>query len=85
MLSYADVWYIQAAAPYAPAARAEQRQMLDHYVRAFRVGDIQHHKNAQRAWVKDMGPPGICFCLPVQVLVALLVSLALLVEMYQYW
>jgi hypothetical protein len=36
--------------------------MLDHYVRAFRVGDIQHHKNAQRAWVKDMGPPGIsCF------------------------
>jgi len=30
--------------------------MLDHYIKTFRTGDIEAHKDSQREWVKDKGP-----------------------------
>jgi len=38
------------------AANKNQKKMLENYVRHFNTGDIEHHKNSQRDWVKDVGP-----------------------------
>jgi dipeptidyl-peptidase-3 len=46
--------FIEAAIPHA--ANANQVEMLQHYVRHFREGPIDYHKNSQRAWIKDIGP-----------------------------
>lgn len=48
---------IEAAIPFVPADRPDQKQMLVEYVKAFRGGNIEDHKNSQRAWIKDMAPP----------------------------
>jgi dipeptidyl-peptidase-3 len=55
MKSLAD--NIEAALPFVPADRPAQKEMLQHYVTAFRGGNIEDHKNSQRSWVKDMAPP----------------------------
>eukprot|EP01006_Ploeotia_vitrea_P008646 TRINITY_DN20727_c0_g1_i2.p1 TRINITY_DN20727_c0_g1~~TRINITY_DN20727_c0_g1_i2.p1 ORF type:complete len:640 (-),score=371.09 TRINITY_DN20727_c0_g1_i2:156-2075(-) len=38
------------------AADDTQRAMLDAYVKHFRGGDINDHKEAQRQWIRDKGP-----------------------------
>lgn len=38
------------------AANAEQRAMIQDYIRHFESGDIDAHKDAMRHWVKDLGP-----------------------------
>jgi dipeptidyl-peptidase-3 len=45
---------LQQARQYA--ANDVQREMLDAYVKHFENGDINDHKAAQVAWVKDKGP-----------------------------
>jgi dipeptidyl-peptidase-3 len=40
----------------AYSANNNQAQMLDKYVKHFRGGDINDHKDAQRSWIKDVGP-----------------------------
>ena len=48
---------IAAALPHCPPDRPEQREMLEHYVAAFRGGSIEDHKRSQRAWINDIAPP----------------------------
>lgn len=51
----ADVaYYLKQALPHA--ANDNQRAMLECYVRHFERGDINDHMDAQRAWIKDIGP-----------------------------
>jgi len=38
------------------SANKNQKKMLLNYQRHFNSGDIEHHKNSQRDWVKDTGP-----------------------------
>jgi dipeptidyl-peptidase-3 len=38
------------------AANDHQRGMLKYYVKHFRGGDVEDHKEAQRHWIKDLGP-----------------------------
>lgn len=38
------------------AANENQTNMLNKYVQHFRGGSIDDHKDAQRAWIKDIGP-----------------------------
>jgi len=45
---------MKAALPFA--ASPVQTEMLQHYIRHFEEGPIDHHKNAQRQWIKDIGP-----------------------------
>jgi len=61
-LSYGDhsgyltkvVEHLKAALPFA--ADETQTKMLQHYIKHFDEGPIEHHKNAQREWIKDLGP-----------------------------
>ena len=48
---------IAEAIKNAPADRADQVAMLQQYVTAFKGGDINAHKDSQRAWVKDKVRP----------------------------
>jgi hypothetical protein len=48
---------IAEAIKSAPADRADQVEMLKQYVTAFKGGDINAHKDSQRAWVKDKVRP----------------------------
>ena len=41
---------------HAFAANDNQRKMIRHYIRHFQSGAIDAHKDAMRAWVKDLGP-----------------------------
>lgn len=34
-----------------------QREMLEAYITHFQNGDIEMHKNSQRKWIADIGPP----------------------------
>lgn len=38
------------------AANAHETKMLEEYVKSFETGDIEDHKNSQRAWVLDKAP-----------------------------
>ncbi|KAK9448794.1 peptidase family M49-domain-containing protein [Limtongia smithiae] len=38
------------------SANPEQEAMLDAYVKSFRFGSMQEHKESQRNWIKDIGP-----------------------------
>ena len=38
------------------AANDNQRKMIDHYIQHFHTGDINQHKESQRAWIKDVNP-----------------------------
>lgn len=38
------------------AENTTQGRMLDHYIRHFEHGNIEDHKDAQREWVRDLGP-----------------------------
>jgi hypothetical protein len=48
------VRWLEAALPHA--ANENQRQMLDGYVRSFRDGSIEQHKEGSRHWIRDKGP-----------------------------
>jgi dipeptidyl-peptidase-3 len=50
---------IEAAIPFVPADRPDQKQMLVEYVKAFRGGNLENHKNSQLAWIKDIVPPPV--------------------------
>lgn len=45
---------LQLCLPYA--ANCNQKQMLQKYIQHFQTGDIELHKDSQRAWVRDQGP-----------------------------
>ncbi|KAI9204354.1 peptidase family M49-domain-containing protein [Polychytrium aggregatum] len=45
---------LEKAIPHA--ANEHQRLMLEAYVRSFRTGSIEDHKDSQRHWIKDIGP-----------------------------
>lgn len=47
-------YHLEQALPFA--ANKNQERMLTHYVNHFNNGDIELHKDSQRAWVKDQGP-----------------------------
>ncbi|THH09367.1 hypothetical protein EW145_g2076 [Phellinidium pouzarii] len=38
------------------AANKNQEEMLDGYIKSFKTGSIDAHKEGSRAWVKDIGP-----------------------------
>ncbi|KAL4476266.1 hypothetical protein ABPG74_009999 [Tetrahymena malaccensis] len=46
--------HLEQAIPFA--ANKNQEKMLVHYVNHFNNGNIEVHKDSQRAWVKDQGP-----------------------------
>lgn len=48
---------IDKASKHVPAERIDQAKMCEKYVKAFKGGNINDHKDSQRAWVKDKGPP----------------------------
>eukprot|EP00347_Sterkiella_histriomuscorum_P003337 403364678 len=48
------VEYLEHAKTYA--ANDNQRQMVELYIQHFKTGDIDTHKDSQRAWIKDKGP-----------------------------
>ncbi len=48
------VHYLEKALPYA--ANDHQREMVRAYIKHFRFGDIEDHKQSQRHWIKDLGP-----------------------------
>lgn len=45
---------LERAIPFA--ANEHQTKMLEAYVRHFRSGDIDEHKESQREWIQDLGP-----------------------------
>ncbi|KZT32649.1 aflatoxin-detoxifizyme [Sistotremastrum suecicum HHB10207 ss-3] len=38
------------------AANEHQKSMIEHYVKSFKTGSVQEHKEGSRHWVKDVGP-----------------------------
>lgn len=46
--------YLYEARKYA--ANEKQERMIDAYIKHFKFGDIEDHKESQRIWVKDMSP-----------------------------
>lgn len=48
---------IEKASKHVPPERVDQGKMCEKYVKAFMGGNINDHKDSQRAWVKDKGPP----------------------------
>uniref|UniRef100_A0A7S4NQS1 Dipeptidyl peptidase 3 n=1 Tax=Guillardia theta TaxID=55529 RepID=A0A7S4NQS1_GUITH len=48
---------IERASKYVPEENKDRVEMLKHYVNSFNSGNIQDHKDSQRSWVKDKGPP----------------------------
>lgn len=45
---------VEKAVPYA--ANKHQKSMLEHYVKHFKSGSIDEHKESQREWIQDVGP-----------------------------
>jgi len=48
---------LEEAMKHVPKERGDQRQMIEHYVKAFKGGSIKDHKESQRSWIKDKAPP----------------------------
>ena len=45
---------LEKAIPHA--ANETQKNMLEQYVKSFRSGSLEAHKESQKYWVKDVGP-----------------------------
>uniref|UniRef100_A0A7S0HT66 Dipeptidyl peptidase 3 n=1 Tax=Hanusia phi TaxID=3032 RepID=A0A7S0HT66_9CRYP len=48
---------IEKAIKYVPRENKDRMVMLREYIKAFKSGSIDCHKNSQRNWVYDKGPP----------------------------
>lgn len=52
------VFWLEKAIPYC--ANDLQKEMVELYIKSYKTGSIDNHKDSQRKWIKDKGPVVEC-------------------------